>query len=114
MSPLTREGKLLSTVGLCARARKLITGTPMVCDALRTGKVLTVLMASDVSANTGDRLTSKCAYYGVPLYRITADTERLARAVGKTGSLAAVGLTDEQFVRAITPHLPKADDTVNQ
>ena len=109
MNRPTPEDKLLSTIGLCARARKLVMGTPMVCDAMRTGKVLAVLMASDVSDNTGDRLASKCAYYRVPLYRIAADTEKLARAVGKTGSLAAVGLTDENFVRALTPHLPEAE-----
>ena len=35
--------KLLSTLGLCARARKLITGTPMVCEALRQGGKAPVL-----------------------------------------------------------------------
>ena len=35
MSAPTPEEKLLSTVGLCARARKLVMGTPMVCEALR-------------------------------------------------------------------------------
>ena len=34
MSALTAEEKLLSTVGLCARARKLLTGTPMVCSVM--------------------------------------------------------------------------------
>ena len=53
MSParnLTPEDKLLSTLGLCARARKLVMGTPMVCEALRDKKnpVIAVLEASDI------------------------------------------------------------------
>ena len=76
-----REEKLLSTLGLCARARKLVMGTPMICEALRTppkggGKapVLAVVEASDTSENTHRKLLSKCTYYRVPHYRISADT----------------------------------------
>ena len=108
MSTLTPEDKLLSTVGLCARARKLVSGTPMVCEALRSRKppVLAVLEASDTSDNTHKKLADKCAYYQVPLYRLTADTARLGKAIGKTGAVAAVGLTDENLYRALTRYLP--------
>lgn len=108
MSPLTAEDKLLTTVGLCARARKLVTGTPMVCEAMRSRKpaILAVLEASDTSENTHSKLVSKCTYYQIPLYRLTADTARLAHAVGKTGSVAAVGVTDENFYKALAVHLP--------
>ena len=118
MSParsLTPEDKLLSTLGLCARARKLVMGTPMVCEAMRDKKtpVIAVLEASDTSANTHKKLSDKCRFYGVPLYRLTADTARLAHAVGKTGAVAAVGVTDENFCKALAAHLPPretADD----
>ena len=108
MSAPTAEDKLLSPVGLCARARKLVTGTPMVCEAMRSRKptVLAVLEASDTSDNTHRKLVSKCTYYQIPLYRLTADTARLAHAVGKTGSVAAVGVTDENFYKALATHLP--------
>jgi len=108
MSALTSEEKLLSTVGLCARARKLLTGTPMVCEAMRSRKpaVLAVLEASDTSDNTHQKLVSKCTYYRIPLYRLNADTARLAHAVGKTGAVAAVGVTDQSFYKALIAHLP--------
>ena len=104
----TPEDKLLSTLGLCARARKLVMGTPMVCEAVRSKKppVLAVLEASDTSANTHKRLADKCAYYGVPLYRLAADTAQLGRAVGKTGAVAAVGVTDENLYKALADKLP--------
>ena len=107
------QEKLLSTLGLCARARKLVTGTPMVCEALRQGgkaPVLAVLEASDTSDNTHKKLSDKCAYYKVPLYRLPADTATLGRAIGKTGAVAAVGVTDTNLFRALSPHLPPAED----
>ena len=112
MSParsLTPEDKLLSTLGLCARARKLVMGTPMVCEAMRDKKtpVIAVLEASDTSANTHKKLSDKCRFYGVPLYRLTADTACLGRAVGKTGAVAAVGVTDENLYHALEKHLPQ-------
>lgn len=112
MSGSVAEDKLLSTLGLCARARKLVTGTPMVCEALRTGgktPVLAVLEASDTSENTHGKLASKCTYYRVPLYRIAADTARLAHAVGKTGAVAAVGVTDENLFKALARYLPERE-----
>ncbi len=105
----TPAERLLSTLGLCARARKLVIGTPMVCEALRkSGRVpiLAVLEASDTSDNTHSRLLSKCAHYRTPLYRIPADTADLGHAVGKSGAVAAVGVTDAQLLRALTPALP--------
>ena len=104
----TPEDKLLTTLGLCARARKLVMGTPMVCEAMRDKKtpVIAVLEASDTSANTHKKLSDKCAFYNVPLYRVAADTERLGKAVGKTGAVAAVGVTDESLYKALAKHLP--------
>lgn len=104
-----KQDKWLSTLGLCARARGLIIGTPMVCDALRAPakgqRVLAVLEASDTSDNTHGRLASKCAYYGVPLYRVPATTATLARAIGKSAATAAVGITHEGLWTAIAKHL---------
>ena len=104
----TPEEKLLSTLGLCARARKLVMGTPMVCEAMRDKRtpVVAVLEASDTSAGTHKKLTDKCAFYGVPHYRLTADTQQLGHAVGKAGAVAAVGVTDENLFRALADKLP--------
>ncbi len=110
MSAPTAAERLLSTVGLCARAHKLIMGTPMVCEALRKGEkkpILAVLEASDTSNNTHEKLASKCTYYRVPLYRIPASTDELGHAIGKSGLVAAVGITDEQLLRALSRYLPE-------
>lgn len=101
--------RLLSTLGLCARARALVVGTPQICDTLRAtpGRILYVLEAADTSDNTHKKLTDKCTHYGVRLCRSEADGATLGRAVGKTGVVAAVGVTDPGLLRAL--HLPDTD-----
>ena len=102
----TTQSKLLSTLGLCARARGLVVGTPMVCDAMRKkGDVLAVLEASDTSDNTHRKLESKCAYYGIPHRRLPVTAEELGRGVGKTGAIAAVGITHKGFIQALNKHI---------
>lgn len=116
MSEATK--KLLSTLGLCARARKLVIGTPMVCERLRSDserrssveRVYVVLEASDTSDNTHAKITSKCEFYNVPHYRIDVTAEQLAHAVGKTASTAAVGILDVQLTHAVSTHLQSAEN----
>lgn len=98
--------KLLSSLGLCARARALICGTPMICEALRLTKPpVLVIEASDTSDNTHKRLTDKCQFYHVTHIRIPAAADELGRAVGKKTAVAAVALRDESFVRLLQPQL---------
>ena len=107
MSAPTPKDKLLSTVGLCARARKLVMGTPMVCEALRKGgkyPPLAVLEASDTSDNTHAKLSSKCAYYRTPLYRLPVTTDELGHAIGKEFR-ASLAVVDEGFAKALEKQL---------
>ena len=103
------------TVGLAAKARRIVTGTDRVCESLRDSKNAAVLVieARDTSDNTHKKLTDKCKYYGVRLVRIDADTTELGRAVGKTSATAAVGITDGGIARAICAKLEEASDEPN-
>lgn len=102
-APPARD-KLLLSLGLCARAGALIYGTPMVCEAMRTGgkkKPLIVLETADTSDNTHKRLTDKCTHYGVRHVRLPYTGGTLAAALGKSASLAAVAVCDESFCRML-------------
>ena len=99
---------LLTSLGLCARARKLIFGVPMIIDALRGGKNVPILVIEvcDTSENTHKRITDKCTHYGVEHVRVDVDGATLAHAVGKSGSLAAVALCDKSMKEMLSKHLP--------
>ena len=102
------EKKLLGSLGLCARAGKLIFGVPMICDAMRRGGVGTpriVLEASDTSENTHKRLSDKCAFYGTRHVRLSADGDTLARTVGKSSAIAAVAIADAEFCNLAEQYL---------
>ena len=101
----------LRALGLCRRAGALVCGTPMICTALRGGdkKPLMVVAASDVSDATLKKLTDKTGFYSTPLYRIDATGEELAAAVGKSGSLAAVAVTDKNLAALVEKNLGGKD-----
>ncbi len=103
---------LLFSLGLCAKAGKLIYGVPMVCEALKKQKsVVAVFGAADNSPNSQKRLSDRCAFYGVPLYTLSINGDTLAAAVGKGARLAALAVTDQNLCQLVLSKLPK--DTEN-
>ncbi len=92
--------RVLSYIGIARKAGKLIFGTDAVCDALRRGGKNPVFAASDISPATEKKLTDKCTFYGVKLIRLGADTASLGHAIGKTGTVAAVYISDGGLAKA--------------
>ena len=100
--------KLLSALGLCRKAGKLICGAPLICDALRSAKKpYAVIMAADNSENTQKKLRDKCTFYGVELLTPDLDGDALSGAIGKSGRMSAVAVTDENFCRLLKGALEK-------
>ena len=92
------DGRILSSLGLCSKAGKLIYGVPMIIEAMQKGKkVYLVLEAGDTSDNTHKKITDKCGFYGVERIKLNTDGATLGSSVGKGGVLAAVAITDEGF-----------------
>ena len=92
--------RALGMVGLAVRAGRVVFGTPMVCEHLKTSKSkekLLVLEACDTSENTHKRISDRCSYYSVRHIRLAVGTADLAHALGKSGDLAVVAITDEKM-----------------
>ena len=103
-----RKQRLLSSLGLCARAGKIIFGVPMICDALKkTGmaKPVLVIEAADTSDGTHKKIADKTAFYGVRTVRIDCDGATLASALGKTSLLAAVAIKDEKMCSIVEKYI---------
>lgn len=96
------NNRILTSLGLCSKAGKLIFGVPMIIEAMQKGKkIFLVLEASDTSDNTHKKITDKCSFYGVEKIRLDFDGGNIASFVGKSSSLAAVAITDEGFYKMI-------------
>ena len=99
---------ILRSLGLCARARRIIFGVPMICEAMRRGgkdAPKLIIESSDTSDNTHKKIADKAAYYKVRTVRLNCDGATLASALGKTSSLAAVAITDDQMCRMVEKYI---------
>ena len=95
------EKKLLGLLGFAARARKLICGTDLCRDSIRRGQSPLALVASDASANTLKRIADACKYYETDMCQLPIPSSVLSKQIGKTASIAVIGVTDMNFVNGI-------------
>lgn len=98
-----KQNKVLSLLGLSARAGKLASGEYSAETAVKSGKAALVLIAEDASANTKKLFHDKCSFYEVPIYEF-GTKEVLGHAIGKE-LRASVAVLDEGLANAVISHL---------
>lgn len=79
-------------LGLCARARRLITGEKAVVEAIRSGSCFAAVLDAGTARNGEKAVSQACRTHGVPL--LVFEAGALGHAVGKPGRMAAA-VTDE-------------------
>lgn len=90
-----KQPQWYSLLGLCARARKLVTGEELVLKEIKKKQVFLVIIANDASPLTMKKFNDKCNFYNVPL-KTFADRTQLGSAIGKYERVV-IGITDEGF-----------------
>ena len=94
--------RFFGMLGMARRAGKTVFGTDPICTAMRgKNKPALVVIVSDASENTREKLIAKCAWYGVPCRVAEVGGEDLAHRLGRTGFAAAVAVTDPDLAREI-------------
>ena len=91
--------RLLSFLGLCKRAGRLISGAETVTKAVKEGKAKLVLYASDVSGNSLKGVVRAAQDCGVPVREIARTKEELSFALGKHCGIVCT--TDDGFAQKI-------------
>lgn len=91
--------KLLSMLGLCRRAGKLIVGSDIAEDAVYSGKAVLVIAASDASQRTVKKLFSAAHMCNVKSLVLNRTKDQLGVAVGKYCAVAAI--EDAGFAKKI-------------
>ena len=102
----TPKERLLGMLGLCIRARRAVCGTVNVCEALKAGKALLVVTASDNSAATEKRLFDRAGYYKAKIIKTALTSAEIGAATGKS-LVAAMAITDASMASAVEK---KAED----
>ena len=91
--------KILSNLGLCQRARGVISGDEMVVEAIRQGKVFLVFLANDAGLNTSKKIKDKAKFYNVEVNESYSSSE-LSSAIGKNNRMV-VGISDKNFLNIL-------------
>lgn len=92
--------RLLSFLGICRRAGKLVIGFDPLKEAVETGKALLVIAASDISANTLKKVNTVIEAGTVPCYTIKRTKDELSFSLGKT--CACLAVVDKGFADKLT------------
>ena len=95
---MTRD-KVLSYLGLAAKARKIQSGEFSTEKSVKSGKAALVIVASDASDNTKKKFSNMCTFYKVPMY-IYGTKETLGASIGRE-LRASLALEDTGFCNAI-------------
>ena len=106
---MRNHDRVLSALGLAARARKLADGGFSVEKAVKARRAHLVLVAADASENTQKQFRNMCSFYHVPLY-CYSDKELLGHAIGKE-LRSVVAVLDPGFAEAIKKQLKQMEQT---
>lgn len=91
--------RLLSFLGICRRAGKLVIGNDPVRESIETDKALLVIMASDISQNTLKKISPVISESGVPCYTANRSKDEISFSLGK--ACAVLSVTDMGFAEKL-------------
>lgn len=91
--------RLLSFLGICKRAGRLVSGADTVTKTVNEGKALLILYASDVSENSLKQVLRAAKEQGTPVKQLPYPKEELSFALGKHCGIICT--TDKGFADKI-------------
>ena len=100
---MVRADKVLSLLGIAARAKRIASGEFQTEHAVKSGEAYLVMVANDASENTKKRVE----YYQVPM-AVYATREELGHCIGKEFR-ASLAVTDKGLAESVEKKL--ADKT---
>lgn len=89
--------KLLSLLGLCRRAGRIVLGNDPVVDSINLKKAKLVIIASDCSKNTAKGVLTTAHRVGVKAYTVPYTKEEISLCVGKY--TAVLSIIDDGFAK---------------
>ncbi|MCH5201630.1 MAG: ribosomal L7Ae/L30e/S12e/Gadd45 family protein [Oscillospiraceae bacterium] len=104
--------RLLSILGLCRRAGKIVLGTDPVTESIVTNKAFAVIMAKDFSRNSQKGILKASHMCNVKTYVINRTKDELGTALGKYCAVAAI--TDRGFSDKIQELILKEQEQEEQ
>ena len=96
---MTKNDKVLSMIGLAARAGAVNSGEFSVEKSVKSKQANLVIVAGDASDNTKKMFEDMCRFYHIPI-RIFGTKEELGHWTGKAYR-ASICILDEGFAKSV-------------
>ncbi|MBQ7064766.1 MAG: ribosomal L7Ae/L30e/S12e/Gadd45 family protein [Firmicutes bacterium] len=104
------EKKVLGLLGLCGKAGRVASGEFQCEEAIRSRHAHLVLLASDVSVNTGKKFTDKCHFYRIPCFRLSCSKAELGHCIGRE-ERACAAVTDPGLAASMRKYLEESSSS---
>ena len=91
--------RLLSLLGLCRRAGKIVLGNDPVIDSIAQKKAKLIIVASDCSKNTAKGILSTAHRCNIPTHIVPYTKEEISLALGKYTAVLAI--CDQGFAKKV-------------
>jgi len=96
---MEKPDKAMSLLGFAARARKIQTGYNTAKTTMEKGRARLLIIASDLSENTKEKMISYANQYEVP-YEVYGLADELSHITGNEGKGIFI-ISDRQFAESI-------------
>jgi len=104
-----QKDRILSMLGLAAKAGKIVSGEFSTEKAIKSGKAFLVIVSEEASENTKKMFRDKCSFYEIPIY-LYASKEMLGNAIGRQFR-ASLAVLDPGFANSLEEKLKIAVKT---
>lgn len=95
---MTNQEKALNLLGMAMRAGKIVTGESLSLKEIQQQKARLVIVATDASERTKEKMENKCTYYEIPI-TVQFTTAELSHAIGKERVICTV--MDQGFTKKL-------------
>lgn len=99
----TRPDRVLSMLGIAAKAGKIVSGEFATENAVKSATAYLVVIAADASANTRKKFRDMTSFYEVPIIEY-GTKETLGGSIGKDYR-SSLAVTDEKLAGAVEKKL---------
>lgn len=97
------ENKLLSTLGICRKAGKLVIGFDAVAESASKGDISLILLADDLSPKSGKEMRFSVAKYNIEVCSAPFVMEDIRKQLGKRSGI--LGVADQGLAGTIKTYL---------
>lgn len=105
------KNRLLSAIGLCKRAGKLVMGFDMAADTVVSGKACGIFLCRDLSPKSGKSISRICEEWDCIPKTLPVTMDEIAFIVGRRTGILAV--TDPGLAEKITTLIGSCEEELN-